>query len=255
MTTTAPHTREATRALLPHDPDRLEVTPRRAAIIAGTSYVVLFAVAIFANFFMREGLIVSGDAEATATNIAESETLFRSGLIGFLAIFLLDVIIAWALYIVFQSASRTLSQLAAWFRLVYTVLLGVAIVFFFQALQLLDDTDALASFDQSQLQAQALVSLETFNSAWLIGLAAFGVHLIVLGSLIVANRMAPRALGLLLITAGGAYILDTVLHGLLNDYAEYETLLTTIVAVPSVIAEGWFGLWLLLRAGRDRPRP
>ncbi len=27
----------------------------------------------------------------------------------------------------------------------------------------------------------------------------------------------------------------------------------TVVAVPAVVAEGWFGLWLLLRA--DRPLP
>jgi hypothetical protein len=35
------------------------------------------------------------------------------------------------------------------------------------------------------------------------------------------------------------------------NYTDYETAFTTMVAVPAVIAEGWFGLWLLLRAGKD----
>ena len=41
---------------------------RTAARIAGISYVALFALAIFANFFVREGLVVGGDAAATFTS-------------------------------------------------------------------------------------------------------------------------------------------------------------------------------------------
>jgi hypothetical protein len=108
----------------------------------------------------------------------------------------------------------------------------------------------LESFDTAQREAQALVALDTFNSAWLIGLAAFGVHLIVLGGLILRSGSAPRALGYVLIVAGAAYVIDTVAHSLLGNYSDYETGFIIMVAVPSVIAEGWMGLWLLLRAGK-----
>lgn len=229
-----------------------EIPPRRAAKFAGASYVALFALGLFANFFVRESLIVTDDAAATAANIAESEGLFRLGLVSFLAIFVLDVVIAWALYIVFRDASRDLSLVTAWFRLVYTVFLGVAIVFFFQALQLLSGADFLTAFDSEQVNAQALVALDTFNSTWLIGLVGFGIHLIFLGYLIISSRSAPQALGYVLIAAGTAYVTDTVAHSLLSNYNEYETLFTTIVAVPAVVAEGWFGLWLLLRGGNTR---
>lgn len=59
-------------------------SPRGAAQIAGVGYVVLFVLGIFANFVVREGLIESGDAQATAANIIESEGLFRIGLISFM---------------------------------------------------------------------------------------------------------------------------------------------------------------------------
>lgn len=227
-----------------------DTNPRSAARIAGVSYVLLFALGIFANFFVREGLIVSDDAQATAANIAESEGLFRLGMVAFLVIFFLDVIVAWALYIVFRKANRDLSLLAAWFRLVYTVFLGVALIYFFQALQLLGDTGFLTVIDNAQRKAQALVALETFNSAWLIGLAAFGIHLVMLGGLVLQSRDTPKALGYLLIAAGTAYVVDTLAHTLLGNYSEYETPFIIVVAVPSIIAEGWFGLWLLLRAGK-----
>ncbi len=230
-------------------PPRQDMSPRSAARIAGIGYVLLFALGIFANFFVVEGLIVTDDPQASAANIAESEGLFRLGMVSFLIVFIVDVIVAWALYIVFRDADRDLSRLTAWFRLLYTVFLGVALIFFFQALQLLGGAEFLDAIDPGLLQADALVALDTFNSTWLIGLAAFGIHLILLGALVIRSRYAPRVLGYLLLAAGTAYVIDTVAHTLLGNYADYETLLVTMVAVPSVLAEGWFGLWLLLRGG------
>lgn len=248
-TATAPTPVEATGSA---PPVSAETTPRLAAKVAGVSYVLLFALGLFANFFVREALIVADDPTTTAANIADSEGLFRLGLVSFLAIFVLDVIVAWALYVVFRGSNRDLSLVAAWFRLIYTVFLGVAIVFFFQALQLLSGADFLAPLGTEQLEAQALVALDTFNSTWLIGLAGFGMHLIFLGYLVVSSRYAPRALGYVLMVAGTAYVVDTVAHSLLGNYSDYATVFLVIVAVPSIIAEGWFGLWLLLRGGADR---
>lgn len=230
--------------------DHGETSPRTAAVIAGIGYVILFAFAVFANFIVREGLVVSDDAGATASNIAESEGLFRLGMASFLLIFLVDVVVAWGLYIVFRRAHRDVSLLAAWFRLVYTVFLGAALIYFFQALQFLNGPGFRDAFDTAQGEAQALAALDTFNSAWLIGLSAFGAHLIVLGGLILRSRVAPRALGIILIAAGTAYVVDTVAHSLLGSYSDYKTAFTIMVAVPSVFAEGWMGLWLLLRAGK-----
>ena len=52
---------------------------RRAARFAGVSYVALFALAFFANFFVRERLVVGGDAAATFSNIAEAKRLACCG--------------------------------------------------------------------------------------------------------------------------------------------------------------------------------
>ncbi|MGH1489033.1 MAG: DUF4386 domain-containing protein [Acidimicrobiales bacterium] len=226
------------------------VTPRKAAKIAGVSYVLLFIAAIFANFFVREGLIDSTDAGATAANITESEGLFRFGLVVFLFIFLLDVLIAWALHIVLREKSHDVSLLAAWLRLMYTVFLGVAAIFFYQGLNLLSGADYLSVTPTDQLQAQALAAFELFNSTWLIGLAAFGLHLMVIGWLFVTTGLAPRALGLVMIAAGAAYVIDTVAYSLLGNYADHKTAFLAMVAIPSIIGEAWFGLWLLLRAGK-----
>jgi len=210
---------------------------------------------MFANFAVFERLVVAGDATATAANLAAEPTMFRLAIVAFLAVFLIDIVVAWALHVVFRHVARDRSLLAAWSRLVYTVFLGVALVFAFQALQLTSGAASLAGIDPGVRDAQALLALETFDVTWLVGLTAFGLHLVLLATLVLRSS-APRALGWLLAVAGVAYAVDTVAHLVLADYAAVADVLLVLVAVPSVLGEGWLGLWLLLRAGRwDRSRP
>ena len=225
------------------------LSPRRAARIAGIGYLTIFVLAIFANFFVVEALVESGDAAATAANIADSEGMFRAGLVAFTVVFVLDVVIAWALFVLFRGTNRDLSLLAAWFRLTYTVLLGVGLVFFFVALRVITGS----GFEGAASDAQVLLAIEAFEFAWLIGLVCFGAHLILLGRLAARSGEAPRALGWVLAVAGSAYIADTLARAVLSDYASVEGLFLAIVAVPSVIGELWFTVWLLGRAGRSGP--
>ncbi len=228
-----------------------EISPRRAALIAGAGYVTLFVLGIFSNFFVLTALIEPGDAAATFTNIAESESLFRMGTAGFLVVFLVDVVVAWALYVLFREVARDVSLLAAWFRLIYTVFLGVALIFLYIALQLIGGAGYLNVFEPGQVDAQVMLLLEAFNFAWLIGLAGFGVHLMLLGYLVLKVKYAPRVLGYLVLVAGAAYVVDTTANALLSNYADYETLFLAIVAVPAVVGELAFTFWLLFRAERQ----
>jgi hypothetical protein len=226
-------------------PDR-----RTAAVVAGISYAVLFALAIFANFAVREQLVEDDNAPATLQNIADNEGLVRFAIVAFIIAFVLDVLIAWALYHVFRPAGPELSRLTAWFRLVYTVFLGVAVVFLFIALEFVSSASYIATLEQPIREADAMLALDAFNATWMIGLTCFGVHLVLLGVMSLRSAVAPRALGLVLIVAGGAYIFDTLAYSLLANYADHESLFTAIVAGPAVIAEAAFTIWLLRDGGR-----
>ncbi|MFZ1051946.1 MAG: DUF4386 domain-containing protein, partial [Candidatus Sulfotelmatobacter sp.] len=56
-----------------------EASPRPMARITGVVYLLYFLTAVLGEFFLR-GLVVDGDAAATATNILAHESLFRLGL-------------------------------------------------------------------------------------------------------------------------------------------------------------------------------
>lgn len=227
-------------------------SPRAASRIAGVGYAIIFVLAIFANFFVRQSLVDPDSAARTFANIADSEFLFRAGMVSFLAVFIVDVVIAWALYVLFKAVSKEVSLLTAWFRLVYTVFLGVALIFFFMVLDLVSGAAYLAAFEPGQLDANVTLLLNAFNYAWLVGLAGFGFHLMLLGYLMIASGRAPRTLGIFLAIAGVAYVFDTLANTLVSSYMEYETVFLVIVAVPSVVAELWFTVWLLTRGGAQQ---
>ncbi|MDX2376508.1 DUF4386 domain-containing protein [Microbacterium sp. LRZ72] len=223
-----------------------DTTRRTAARVAGGGYVALFVLAIFANFIVKQGIIDPADAEATVAAIREQETLFRIGLTAFVVVFLIDIPVAWGLYVLFAPGGRARSLLVAWFRIAYTVFLGVGAVFMFVGLQVATGAAGLAP-------DVALLMFAAFDFAWYVGLIAFGVHLVLLGALIIRSRMAPRAVGIILAIAGAAYALDTLAHVLLTDYAAIADAMLTVVAIPSIVAELTFTVWLLLAGRRSSP--
>lgn len=225
-----------------------DISPRAAARIAGIGYAAIFLLAIFANVAVRLRLVVPDDPTATVSNLAGSATLVRLGIAAFLVVFLLDIAIAWALYVVFRPTGTQRSLLAAWFRLTYTAFLGVAVLFLVLALQLATGAGYLEG--SGDLGTGAMLALDAFNTTWLIGLAGFGIHLVLVGRIMLTSRMAPRLLGAVLVAAGAAYVMDTFAHVLLANYADYQSVFLALVALPSVVGELGFTIWLLARAGR-----
>jgi hypothetical protein len=225
--------------------------PREAARWAALGYLALFVLAIFANFLAVGAVLDPEDAGATFAALVEGETTFRLGIAAFLVVFLVDVVVAWALWVLFRDTHRDLSLLAAWARLVYTVFLGVSLVFLVRALHVAGTGGA----GETQLADDVLLELQSFDITWIIGLAAFGLHLVLLGRLLLATAGAPRWLGWTVTVAGVAYALDTLAHVVLPDYTAWADVFLAVVAVPSVVGELGVTVWLLLVATGRRPVP
>ncbi len=72
----------------------------------------------------------------------------------------------------------------------------------------------MKTFDVNQLYAQGMVSLSAFRSGWDLGLAIFGLHLLVLGYLVFKSSYASKwwgiLLSILLAIAGLGYLADSI---------------------------------------------
>jgi hypothetical protein len=231
-----------------------ETSPLIYTRIAGFALLLMFLLAIFANFFVIKGLIIPGDAAATANNIIANELLFRSGILSFIFVLILDVLVTWALYVLLIPVNKNLALLAAWLRLVYTIIFGIAICSFLSVLRLLSGAEYLKVFEKDQLHAQVMLLIDAFNNGWLIGLVFFGLHLLAIGYLIFKSGYMPKILGVMLIISAFGYLIDSFAHFLLSNYTDYESIFLLIVAVPGVIAELSLCLWLLFKGVRANGR-
>jgi hypothetical protein len=209
-----------------------DTRPRMGALVAGIGLLAMAVIAGLSTFGVIDSLTVPGDPGATAANLVNSAALFRLGAVGLVVVAILDVAVAWGLYIVLRSVNPSLSLLGAWFRVGYAAIFVMAINNLFSALR-------AAPVDP----AQSAFFLETFQYGWQTGLIIFGIHLGVIGFLVWRSTYISWIFGVLLVVSGVGYTVDG--FGTLLDPA-YSLALSTFTFVGEVA----FIFWLLIRGSR-----
>jgi hypothetical protein len=170
---------------------------RTAAIVAGAGLLVMAILAPIAYFNTFQSLVKFDDAALTAQNILNSMGAFRTCILLLFIVAVLDVVVAWALYIVLVPANKTLSALAAWLRVIYAGIFMFAISKLYLALQVITADGT-----------QAMSFLKAFQSIWDMAHILFGFHLLVLGYLAFTSGYVPRWLAVFLVLASLGYIVD-----------------------------------------------
>ncbi len=226
--------------------DIADVSLRQAAVIAGLGYLIVFIFG-FANI-RREKLTVRGDAATTASNIVASESRFRAGTASWIVVLVADVVVAWALYVFLKPVSEGLSLLTAWVRLVYVAIAAIAVVNLLSAVGLLTDADESEGFRADQRNGQAMLFLRSYDFGFNVGFVFFGLHILGLGYLIVRSDYIPTVLGVLLIVASVAYLIDSFACFLSSSYGSNEAH-SLVFAIPAIISELSLTVWLLIWGG------
>lgn len=214
------------------------LTLRQAALIAGFGYLI--SPVPFAEFYVYPKLVIPGNIEQTAQNIATHGGLFLAAIFCYLITFISDVVIAWALYVLLVPVNRSVSLLTAWFRLVYTVIALFGLLNLVTVFRLLNTPDYLTVFGPGQLHAQVMLLLNSFRYDWSMGLILFGIHLGLLGYLVYRSGYIPRIIGILLAIDGLGWVIDS-LRPYLYPNAHLRFLFITF------FGELFFMLWLLVR--------
>jgi len=214
------------------------VTLGQAALIVGLAY--LFNPVSYAEFQLYPKLVIPGHIPVTLANLSAHHGQLLAVLVCFTINFIEDIIIAWGLYLLLAPVNRALSLLAALFQLIYTAialagLLNVATVY-----RMITTPEYVASFGPGPFGAQVNLLLHTFRSDYSFGLILFGIHLVLVGFLIVRSGYIPWWLGVILIVNGLGWVSDSVQPYLYPDA-------NTGFVFVTFFGELIFMLWLLIR--------
>jgi Domain of unknown function (DUF4386) len=223
---------------------KAETSPQVYARIGGLAYLIIIAAGALGELFIRNKIIVPGDAAATVHNIAASPLLWRIGIAGDLLMHVCDLILAMVYYLLFRRVNKNLALLSVLFGLIQTAVLVANKLNLVMPLLLLGNEDYLKIFDPHQLEALAYVAVRAHGYGFGIGLIFFGFECLIDGYLIFKSGFLPRALGVLILIAGLCYLINSfvlILFPALSD------LIFQIILTPTFIAELSMCLWLLIK--------
>ncbi|PYU03199.1 MAG: DUF4386 domain-containing protein [Acidobacteria bacterium] len=224
---------------------------RNPGRVAGFLYLLLLA-APLRLVYIPSKLIVTGNATATANNIAAHELLFRFGIVADLFTGVMALFLTLALYRLLKGVDQGLAVLM--------VILGslmVTPIYFLNtlndaaALLLVRGADFLSVFEKPQRDALAMLFLRLQHHGVRVNEIFWGLWLIPFGILVFRSRFLPRILGVWLILNSLPYLATSV-TGLLSP--QYEATVWNI-GFPLTLGELAIMLWLLIKGAKVQPLP
>ena len=224
--------------------ESFERSPQFYARLCGVLYLAIILLGLFGELFVRGTLVVSGDAAATAENIAHSQFLWRAGIAGDLLMHVFDVPVIWIMYLLLRPVSKSLALLATMFNLVQTAVLAANKITLLFPLFLLGDLGYLKAFSAIELQGLSYLAIKAHGYGFGIGLIFFGFACVVRGYLIFKSGFLPKILGLLLQIAGFCYLINSFALLLAPSFAD---LLFPGILLPALVGELSLCLWLIVR--------
>jgi hypothetical protein len=220
--------------------------------LGGLLYLSIIVSGIFAEGYVRGGMVVDNDAALTVENILASTALYRIGFAADTLMLLCDVGIAIVFYRLFKAVNPTLALSAAIFRLIQACILGINLLNYYAALLLLETSWVSSGFDRQQLESLVLFLLKIHSHGYDLALIFFAVSSFMLGYLAISADFISKLPGYGLLAAGLVYLSGSLIRFLAPQLvAQFEY----FYVIP-LIAELTFCLWLLfstpLQGGKTR---
>jgi Domain of unknown function (DUF4386) len=223
---------------------------RNPGRVAGFLYLLLVVFGPLRLIYIPSTLFVSGNATATANNIAAHELLFRLGIVSDLVCAVILIFLVLAFYQLFKGVDQNLAVLVV-------ILGGVmpATIYFVNvvsdagALMVVRGAGFLSVFDKPQRDALVMLLLRLHDHQNTAAEILWGVWLFPLAILVYRSRFLPRFLGVWLVINGVAYVIMSFTGLLLPQYQDK----VFIISQPALFGEIALMLWLLIKGAQPQP--
>ncbi len=219
------------------------------ARIAGSLYILASLIGYLRLIYIPSTLVVSGNAAATASNIAAHETLFRWGIVTLLIASVLFVFVTLALYQLLERVDKNLAILMVILGgLLVTPLFFVNAVTDAGALYFATNADFLSVFDKAQHDAFVVLFLNLHHVLDLANAIFWGIWLIPFGLLVYRSRFVPHFLGVWLMLGCLGYLGFSFAGFLFPVYEDRAFALGT----PFRLGEVAFMLWVVIVGAKEK---
>ena len=218
--------------------------PKREARLAGCLYVIGIALGLFAEVYVRGGLIAWTDAGETAAMITSAAQLYRLGFAAGVLILMINIPLSVFFYRLFRRASHGPALIIAFAILVGTSIEGANLLNHYMPIVWLSESAYLQDLAAESREVLALANLRLFAVGYAVALAFFALYDLAVGYAALKTRYVPAWVGILMIIAGCCY--------LTNSFALFAAphlsgQLYPWILLPCFVGELMLALWLLVR--------
>jgi hypothetical protein len=194
----------------------------RAARLVGIGLVLMVTLAAVVEVTGTSALLMPENGEESLQKLKDDGRIFATGMALYGGILVLDVLVAWGLFVVFRPVNRDLSLAMAVLRLLYTAIMVVT------------------------LTALAVMDPGAYVNGHMIAYVFFIGHIGLLGYLAYVSGYVHWFLGGLLMVASFSYVFLTYGDQLLSNGVPEAIL--PIFMIPATLSEISLAIWLLWKA-------
>jgi hypothetical protein len=209
--------------------------------IAGITYALIIIIATFPPMIFDIGSLLK--AENAAVNIVGQEGVFRIAIATEFLMFVLVMVLSWALYVLLKPVNKNIALLGLIFRFGEAILGCVVILFYLTILMLLSGAEYLQVFEPVQLQALSSFFLKLSGIGYNILLFIMGVGGVAYCYLFYTSKYIPRVL-----SVWGVFTYSTMLaYGFSKIVLHNPPSELVYAMVPGALFELTIGLWLVFK--------
>ena len=224
--------------------------PVRLARTAGLYYLAVAVLGGFAHV-VRTQVYVAGDPAATLQHVTEHATLVRLSFVADLASATFMVFLVLALSRLLRDADRAAARLMVTLVTVFVAIISLNMVSQFGALTVATEPAYAALFGPDGSAGMVLLLMELQHTGYLVAQIFFGLWLLPLGRLVLRSGLFPRGIGVALIAAAVAYVVDVAFQ--LLAPADAATVSGAIIVPIVTLAECSMLGYLLVKGVRSSP--
>lgn len=209
--------------------------------IAGIAYVLIIILALIPSSISDIGSILK--AEDAAKNFMGHEGAFRIGTAAEFLMYMVVMVLSWALYIILKPVNKNLALLGLIFRFGEAIIGCVILLLYLMTMMFLDGAEYLQVFEPEQLQALARFFLILSGAGFYILLPVMGVGGVVFCYLLYTSNYIPK----LLAAWGIITYLTMIIYGFINIVFQNPPTELAYAMAPGALFEVSIGLWLVFK--------
>lgn len=225
------------------------MTTKNTARLAGLLYLLTAITGGFGYAYIRNKVIIPGDAAATATNVLGAEFTFRAAIVATLVSQVLMFFFGLTLYRLLKEINRTWATIFLTSIIIsVTLAIGNQLNNFAALLVLSPTTEYLKVFSPVQLQSLAMMFLRLSGLGQGLLEIFWSPYYFIVGLFAIKYRFLPQVLGVLLILMGLGYWINLLDKFLIPTF--HPMMFTRLAMSLGALGGLPTMLWLLIKGAR-----